>query len=158
MYKVFSWCRLIILYVDRWDKIIFISWVKYTYRVVHTYLRLLTPGFFLAVCSPLTLNNQKEISLIYLHLAASNYERHKTFCSPPSCLVWNSHLHLTVYKNMPDCSNFVTDKYRKNLTIILYSVRAASILQRNYNVTYWVLLCMILCSTGLCPQLYQEVS
>jgi len=83
------------------------------------------------VCNPLTPNNQKEVPLIYLHLAASNYERHKTFCSPPSCLVWNSYLHLTVYKNMSDCSNLVTDKYGKNLTIILCSVGAASILQRN---------------------------
>lgn len=43
--------RLIILYVDRWDKILFISWVKYTwyYRVVHTVLRLLTPVFFSSV-------------------------------------------------------------------------------------------------------------
>jgi len=79
-----------------------------------------TRVLFLAVYSPLTLNNQKEVSLIYLHLAASNYERHKIFCSPPSCIVWNSHLHLTVYKNMPDCSNFVTDKYGKNLFLNLF--------------------------------------
>lgn len=75
-----------------------------------------------AVLGQLTPNNQKEASQMYLHLCASNYERHKAFCSP-SCLLWNSHLHLTLYKNKPDCSNIVTDKYGKNLKIILCSVR-----------------------------------
>jgi len=28
-----------------------------------------TRGFFLAVCSPLTLSNQKEVLLIYLHFS-----------------------------------------------------------------------------------------